>query len=274
VDTSGREPRPGLLEARLPGLSEPISAVALAGFRSLLRAPEAKMMLLSPIIMCVIFGSMLWRTRNGIAEPFRPLVAIGAIGFVFLGLVQLMSNQFGFDRDGFRVFVLSSARRRDILIGKNLSFAPLVLGMVLIILIALQAVAPMSWDHALAMIPQAISMFLIFCLLMNFLSIYAPIYVAPGSLKGSNPKFTTVLLHLVTFMVFFPLTQAFSLIPLGTEVALHLAGIGTGLPINLLLTLLECALVIVIYYFLSDGLGNLLQSREQKILETVTAKAA
>jgi hypothetical protein len=30
----------------------------------------------------------------------------------------------------------------------------------------------------------------------------------------------------------------------------------------------------VIYYFLSDGLGSLLQSREQKILETVTAKDA
>ncbi len=272
--TPGSKPRTGLLEARLPGLSEPVAAVALAGFRSLLRAPEAKMMLLSPIIMCVIFGSMLWRTRNGIAEPFRPLVAIGGMGFVLLGVVQLMSNQFGFDRDGFRVFVLSSARRRDILIGKNLSFAPLILGMALIILIALQSLSPMSWDHVLAMIPQSISMFLVFCLLMNLLSIYAPVYVAAGSLKPSNPKFTTVLLHLVTFMIVFPLTQGFLLIPLGTEMVMRFAGIGSGLPICLLLTLLECALVVVIYYFGSDGLGNLLQSRETKILETVTAKAA
>ena len=274
TETPGRKPRTGLLEAQLPGLSEPVSAVALAGFRSLLRAPEAKMMLLSPIIMCVIFGSMLWRTRNGIAEPFRPLVAIGGMGFVLLGVVQLMSNQFGFDRDGFRVFVLSSARRRDILIGKNLSFAPLILGLALIVLIALQSVSPMSWDHVLAMIPQSISMFLVFCLLMNFLSIYAPVYVAAGSLKPSNPKLTTVLLHLVTFMIFFPLTQGLLLIPLGTEMVMRFAGIGTGLPICLLLTLLECALVVVLYYFGSDGLGSLLQSRETKILETVTAKAA
>src|SRR5262249_32635805 len=32
-----------LLEAQLPGLSEPVSSIALATFRSLLRSPEAKM---------------------------------------------------------------------------------------------------------------------------------------------------------------------------------------------------------------------------------------
>ena len=74
--------------------------------------------------------------------------------FVLFGVVQLMANQFGFDRDGFRVFVLSAARRRDILMGKNLSFAPLVLGMAAIVLVTLQAVCPMRWDHFLAMIPQ------------------------------------------------------------------------------------------------------------------------
>ena len=160
------------------------------------------------------------------------------------------------------------------MIGKNLSFAPLVLGMAAIMLVALQVVAPMRWDHFLAMIPQYVSMFLLFCLLMNFLSIYAPVYVAAGSLKPSNPKLLTVLLHLVTFMILFPLTQAITLIPLGTEMVLRFLGYGSGLPICLLLALVECALVAVIYYFCSDGLGSLLQSREQKILETVTAKAS
>ena len=38
---------------------------------------------------------------------------------------QLLGNQFGFDRGGFRVYVLSPASRRDVLLGKNLSFVPL-----------------------------------------------------------------------------------------------------------------------------------------------------
>ncbi len=270
---TGAQPRTGLLEMRLPGVSEPVSAIALAGFRSLLRAPEAKMMLLSPIIMSVIFGSMLWRSGAGMPQWLRPIVGMGGMAFVLLGVVQMMSNQFGFDRDGFRVFVFSSARRRDILIGKNLSFAPLVLSMSVLVLVALQVVSPLRWDHFLAMIPQYVSMFLLFCLLMNFLSIYGPVYVAAGSIKPTNPKFTTILLQMVTFSFFFPITQGLLLIPLGIEQLLEFTGHGAGLPICLLLTLIECALVAVVYYFCSEGLGNLLQSREQRILEIVTSKA-
>jgi ABC-2 type transport system permease protein len=270
---TGAQPRTALLEMRLPGVSEPVSAIALAGFRSLLRAPEAKMMLLSPIIMSVIFGSMLWRSGAGMPQWLRPLVAMGGMAFILLGVLQLMSNQFGFDRDGFRVFVLSAARRRDILLGKNLSFAPLVLTMGALILVALQVVSPLRWDHFLAMIPQYVSMFLLFCLLMNFLSIYGPVYVAAGSIKPTNPKFTTILLQMVTFSFFFPITQGLLLIPLGIEQLLEFTGHGAGLPICLLLTLIECPLVAVTYYFCSEGLGNLLQSREQRILEIVTSKA-
>ncbi len=40
----------------------------------------------------------------------RPLCAVGAMALVLFGLMQLMANQFGFDRDGFRVFVLSAPR--------------------------------------------------------------------------------------------------------------------------------------------------------------------
>lgn len=263
-----------LVEANLPLVSEPVAAVALAGLRSLLRAPEAKMMLISPVLMSVIFGSMLWRSRSSLSDSIRPLVAIGGMVFVLFGVVQLMANQFGFDRDGFRVFVLSAARRRDILLGKNLSFAPLVLGLAAILLGTLQAVCPLRWDLFLAMIPQYISMYLLFCLLMNFLSIYAPAHVAAGSLRPASPKLLTVLLHMVTFMIFFPLTQALTLAPLGTEVVLRLLGHGAGIPVCFLLSLLECALIAAAYYFCTDGLGSLLQSREQKILETVTAKAA
>ncbi len=52
---------------------------------------------------------------------------------MLFGFVQLMANQFGFDRDGFRVFVLCAAPRRDILLGKNLAFVPVALVMVLVI---------------------------------------------------------------------------------------------------------------------------------------------
>lgn len=67
------------------------------------------MMLLTPLIMNVIFGSMLLNGRQQVPELARPLVAIGGMVFVLLGMLQLTGNQFGFDRDGFRVFVLCTA---------------------------------------------------------------------------------------------------------------------------------------------------------------------
>jgi ABC-2 type transport system permease protein len=265
----------GLLEARIPGLSEPVSAIALGGFRALVRSPEAKMMLLSPIIMIPIFGSMLWRGRAAIPEALRPLIAIGGMVLVLFGVVQLMGNQFGFDRDGFRVFILSPASRRDILFGKNLVFAPLVLVFAAIVLVLVQIFCPLGLDHFLGMIPHFVAMFLMFCIFTNLMSIITPMHVAAGSLKPANPKTTTVLLQLVMFFFIFPLTQAPTLVPLGIEALLRFKGWTLpGLPIYLLLCLVECAVIGGIYFVSLIWLGELFQAREQKILESVTKAAA
>ena len=61
---SDRKSSDQFMEKRLPGFSEPVSAIALGTFRSLVRAPEAKMALLSPIILGIVAGLMLYRGRN------------------------------------------------------------------------------------------------------------------------------------------------------------------------------------------------------------------
>jgi hypothetical protein len=261
-----------LLERRIPGLSEPVTAIALGGLRSLLCSPEAKMMLMSPLIMAVIFGTMLLR-RSGlqnVSDWIRPLFGVGAMFVVLFGVLQLMSNQFGFDRGGFRIFVLSAASRRDILLGKNLAFAPFVVGMALVLLVAVQVFVPMRVDHFLAMFPQFVSMFLLFCLLTNLLSIYAPIYIASGALRHSKPKMSVVLSQLLTFVILFPLTQVLTLLPLGIEVLIKSQGWIAQVPVYLILSLLQCAVVVLIYRLLLSWQGGLFQSREQQIVEIVT----
>jgi hypothetical protein len=263
-----------LLERRLPRLSEPVSAVALGSLRSLLRSPEAKMMLLTPLILGAVFGSILFQAQRTIPELIRPLLAIGGMFVVLFGVMQIMANQFGFDRDGFRVFVLCSASRRDILLGKNLAFAPPTLGMGAGLLIFLQALCPLRADHFLAMIPQFVSMFLLFSLLANLLSIYAPMHIAAGSLKPSNQKLVPVLMQMGMFTVLFPLTQAPTLVPLGIEAALTYAGFVERAPICLVLSLVECAAVVWVYRLGLRWQGELFQAREQKILDVVTNRAA
>ena len=178
--------------------------------------------------------------------------------FVLLGVLQLMANQFGFDRDGFRVFVLCAAPRRDILLGKNLAFAPLALGMAAILLTIVQVVCPMRLDHLPGDVP-AVSSRCSCCSASctNLLSIYAPLHVAAGSLKPSNPKLATVLLQLVMFMFLFPLTQALTLLPLGIEAVLRFLGWRKASPICLVLSLAECAAVVFIYRFSLELAGGL-----------------
>jgi hypothetical protein len=267
-----REPRTLLLEAHLPGLSEPVSAVALAGFRTILRAPEAKMILLTPLIMLPIFGSMLLQARQSLAEPVRMLLAMAALLMILFGMMQLLVNQFGFDRDGFRVFVLCAARRRDILLGKNLALVPVAAAMGLIVLPVVVWVYPLRLDHLLALLPQSVSMYLLLCTLTNVLSIYAPYHMPVGAMKPSNLKATVVLMQLAMIMVLFPLFEGLTLLPLGFESLSRFLGWTEGAPVCLALTVAGCALVIVIYLASLNWMGKLLQAREQKILESVTTR--
>jgi hypothetical protein len=262
------------LEIRIPGISEPVSAIALGGFQSLVRSPEAKLALLSPLIMGGVFGSMLLNGRQVVPEGVRPLLGFAAIAMVLFGLLGLMSNQFGIDRDGFRVYVLSAAPRRDILLGKNLCFVPAAVVLSMILVVAVLVICPMRVDHAVAMVPQFVSMFLLFCFISNLSSIYVPFSMNPGTLKPMNPKTTTVLLQMVMFLILFPLTQGLTMIPLGVEALLNAFGIARGLPVCLLLALVECALVVLLYDLSLIWLGGQLQAREQIILEKVTNRLA
>jgi len=73
-------------------------------------------------------------------------------------------------------------------------------------------------------------------------------------------------------MFLFPMAQIPTLLPLGVEAASEQFGWTKGVPIFLLLALLECAVICGLYKLLLDWQGGLLQRREQQILETVTNK--
>jgi ABC-2 type transport system permease protein len=261
-----------MLEWRLPWLSEQASAVALGGLRSLTRAPEAKMILLSPILLVIIFGGLFLTHSFEPPAMVRPLAAFGGVSMILLTMIQLVGNQFGFDRGGFRVYVLSAAPRREVLLGKNAAAAPLALGLSAVILVLLQTAFPMRVDYFLAAIPQALTMYLLFCLLANCLSIYAPSLVRSGSFKPANPKGFALLLQFA-FLFLFPWTLLPALLPLGVEFGLNQLGWLQGWPICLTLSVLECAAVVLIYRLVLTWEGLALQAREQKILAVVTPKA-
>ena len=230
------------------------------------------MMLFSVLIVAAIFGmSLVAGSRARIPATFRPLLAMGVIMMVSLGLSQIFQNQFGFDRDGFRTLILSPARRHEILLGKNLSLAPLMLGIGATALVVLEFVAPLPVTHFLAALVQLVTAYLIVCVMGNFTSILLPSAVRAGTFRSSKTTLTYALLRLVATVA---LSSALGLlfIPLGIDLVVSNLGYARFVPIDLILAILELAAVAVLYWLLLESQGQLFQSREQKILAAVTAK--
>jgi ABC-2 type transport system permease protein len=282
--TSGRGRRPpaptpaqvapagtGFLERDLPGLSGHAAAVALVNFRSLTRAPEAKMALLTPVILVLLYGSMMLTRHVGPPEAARPFMGLAASAMVLLSLSQLIGNQFALDRDGFRALVLSPSPRRDILLGKNLSLAPPALGLGLLLLAAAQAVYPMRIDHLLAAVAELGSTFLIFCMVANLASILVPVPLASGSLRPAHPKAGQVLVQLILLLVL-PILIGLAVLPLGVELLLHHLGWMPAVPLYLICSLPELVAIAWVYRRVIGWQGRLLQAREQRILEVVTTR--
>jgi hypothetical protein len=269
-------PDPGrvrLVERRLPWVGEHVSAVATAAFRSLTRAPEAKMAFLAPLITVVVFGGIVASGGGHMSAALRPLLAYGAGWMVlFIAGVQLMGNQFGYDRAGFRAYVLSPLPRRDILLGKNLAVAPLVLGLGLLGFVVVGVVFPMRADHYPAVLAQMLSTFLILCMVFNVLSILTPIPLAPGSLQPAQIKAGPVLMQMLV-MTCLPVLVVPVLAPYGLEVLLDQLDVVKGVPVSLPLSLVVLVLVGLVYRWVIGWQGAWLAEREQKILEVVTSRA-
>ena len=58
------------------------------------------MLLLTPVFMLIVFGSMLFRGGSEMSAVGRALLPYGAMAMTLLSFVQLIGNQFGFDRGG------------------------------------------------------------------------------------------------------------------------------------------------------------------------------
>ncbi len=260
------------LERSIPGLSEQAAVIALTGFRSLIRAPEVKMLLLSPIIVVVVFGGVFLRGGANVPEVVRPLVPFGAMATILFSFSQLAGNQFGYDRNGFRIFILGPVPRRAILLGKNLALVPLVVGLAAPVVAVAVIFMPLRFDQLLAVPLQFVSMFSIYCMAANLQSILAPLPVASGSLKPLSLRIVPTLLHMV-FMFATPILLTPVLLPWGIAAGLEALDFSWGPPLYLVLTILECAAVIGLYRIVLTWEGALLQAREQQILEAVVAKA-
>lgn len=262
--------RKPLLEWKLPGVPEEPAALALALFRSLTRAPELKMMLVANAIMPLLLAGMFF--TRGLSAPSaatRPFLATGAVALAFFSMAQVLFNQFGFDREGFRALVLLPTQRRQILLAKNLSFLPLGggLGLIFLALVAIFLRVPLLAVAAAG--AQLFAAFLLLSMAGNFVSIIAPYRIAAGSLKPTKPPPKMVALLFVTHLLF-PFAMIPIFIPPAVGLLFEKLGWFPAGPVNLGLSLAWLAFVAFLYRLSLDNLGHLLHRREKVILQAVT----
>jgi hypothetical protein len=242
----------------------------LMTLRNMARAPEAKLALLAPVVaVFVVGGVMLFRERAPVAEWVRPLVALGSSFLAMAGVSQLLQNQFGFDRDGFRAMLLAPAQETDFLVGKNAATAPLAIGLALIALIAQQLALPLHWSHFVASLFQLGTMYLVACLVGNLMSIMTPLGIASGSLKPVNFKLGTIILQ---FMLFFlaPLAMIPAVAPLGLEWLAQRFSWFPGVPFYLRGAAFYLLVLLLVYRPVIRWQAELLRERKWRILEAVT----
>jgi len=260
------------LEKKLPGISEQASATALTGIRSLSRATEVKMLLLTPVILLIVFGGMLAGNDGSVSGYLRPLIALGVAAIILIiSMTGFVGNQFAFDRQGFRVFVLSGVSRREILLGKNLSYLPFAVTLMVLAVGVSQWRSPMRPDHLAAVLIQIVPIYLLFCMAGNTFSILAPIALRSGSGMPASHQGIRTLCQMV-FMLLVPIPIGLTLIPLGVEFLMSFIGWLIHFPFFLVLSLVQALLVIRLYRKVLNWQGRLLQQNEQKILEIIGAK--
>jgi hypothetical protein len=260
------------VERRLPWTSERVAAVAVTGFRSWMRAPEMKMTLLTPVIMLIVFTGMFARGSGNEVPLLRPLNVSGLTAFMLImGMVGPLGNQFGYDRSGFRAFVLSPVPRRDVLMGKNLSLLPFALATMVVVVGLSQWFNPMRIDHLVGVLFQLVPMYLVFCVAGNLLSIVGPMSLKPGS-GMPNPHQGLRNFYPILFMLLVPIPLGLTLIPLGLEAIFWAMHWVPSFPAYLVFAALQAVIAVWLYRIALEWEGDLMQRREQQILEIVASK--
>jgi len=266
------KPARNWVAASLPWLAGDTAAMVLAQARSMTRAAEVRMMLALGLFFSIFLPAMiLWRGGRGlkISEAAMPFVGLGVVVMVLFTLLQLVSNQFGCDREGFRGLVLLPTPRDRILLGKNLALLPLAALLALIPFVIAIAWAGLSLLAALSTVLEFAAGFLVFCVIGNLASILAPFRVAVGSLKPTKQTWQIALVSMGTHMLFPVFIAPVFVPPLLGLVVGRLGWMPGGLT-QLIAAAGVLAAMFFLYKTLLPPMGRMLQRHETRILRAVT----
>ena len=161
--------------------------------------------------------------------------------------------------------------RRLILFGKNLATWPVSVTCGLLVLTMLSFWMRLPMLAVIAAVFQLATLLLLGSLAGNLLSILVPFRIQSGSMKPTKMP-AVAMLTMVLFQLLFPVAMVPVFVPALLEWLWQLAGWAVLVPVNLIVSMLLATLTAILYWKTLEPLGRLLQRREIKILNTVTAE--
>lgn len=243
---------------------DPARAVAGVALRLWIRAPQGKMVLLSPALLIMLYVLLFRSTVSG--EWVSHFAVLAMIGFMIMMAFNLFANLFGQDGNGFRAVVLAGVPARELLLGKNLALLPYAVIVGAVMIAILQWIHPLPASHVLANVAQLLVLYLVGCMLGNSFSIRVPWAMSPTSMGMRNASAVSFLASFVILVLLFVFIA-----PLAIPIAIDkwLAQGGSVIPVYLIFSVLELMVVWFFYRRSLNAKGRLLTERMETVLERV-----
>lgn len=254
----------------IPGVSTPVSAVAMGTMQGFRRAPEVFAALV-PVLVLAVFGSpyMLGREGYVVSDWMLPMLGPGLIAVALLGFPAFLFSTFSYDRNGFRAYMLSPVERKDVLFGKNLGVGiPTVLLGWLTMIVA-QCFFPVGPLWFLGSLVSLVPCLMLLSIVGNAISVFFAVGLKRGSMTPVNAKVIPVIVLYLGILVgpFVAMLPTFCCF-FGGKLLEKSIGMPMGW-LYLLLSLVQIAVVWYVYRKSLDTLGPSLWQRESELLGTV-----
>jgi hypothetical protein len=300
------------IEKSFFGLTPAASAIAAITWTLFWRSPQLKLAmllpLLQPLFLLLVLNQKPWIPSKNVppsttvvepsesqspnkpsSEPFRDFqlpfgtsVRIGTQyqGFYLLAFTVFSTflgssfacNIFGFDRSGFRFWVLSALPRSEILRGRNWMFGAMILAIALVVILASNIIWNYSWLRVLEATIAFLAYLPLYLLLSNVISILAPFPMAAHGFQPKEFTWKSVVLN-IALSLLIPVIMGLCAIPWAIESGLHW-GLPSSekLPVALLLMPVMVGCSWWLYEQSLQIVGDLMQSREKNLLQVVTSQ--
>ena len=263
-------PKRNMLEWSLPAASEPCSAIATSAFRMLLRMPELKTILATPIYLVGCLGGIFYlavENLQNLSEAIHPIIVLGIMSLAGLMQLMLVENQFNLDSERFKRYLLLPCDRAQLLIGNNLAASPFALVFGGILLTLTQFFIPISIPNLIATVAQYLSVCTVISLIGNGVAIFFPIN--SNQSKFAQAKHEIVSQFLLPVLLG-PIVSIPIYIPFLMSFIFRAFGWANGDIVYLIASIGILAIVILAYRKAISKQADQLQKRETRILDIIT----